>query len=186
MNISLKNEMVRRRALVAVAVVLALVVVGRSLSGYRASAVRELRTAYEMKSLEYQRFSRLLANKDHYLRVRTELEEAEQGIAGTRFLNAKTVSLAEVRFQELIDSLARENELGISSRKVLKATEIGDLKELRVSITARTEIGALNDFLFDLGEQETALFVESMEIKRLADPLDRYCTFNAVLKAYAL
>ena len=118
--------------------------------------------------------------------MRTELEEAEQGIAGTRFLNAKTVSLAEVRFQELIDSLARENELGISSRKVLKATEIGDLKELRVSITARTEIGALNDFLFDLGEQETALFVESMEIKRLADPLDRYCTFNAVLKAYAL
>ena len=186
MDISLKNETVRRWILGAVALVLALVVVGRGLSGYRASAVRELQNAYEMKALEYRRFSKLLANKDRYLRVRTELEEAAQGIGATRFLSAKTTSLAEVRFQELIDNLARENELGISSRKVLKATEVGDLKELRVSITARTEIGALNDFLFDLGDQETALFVESMEIKRLADPLDRYCTFNAVLKAYAL
>jgi len=186
MDFTLNNEASRRSLLLGTAVLLALIVAGRTLSDYRASAVREVRDVYDMRALEYGKYVRLLANKERYLRVQAELDKAEQGIAGSRFFSAKTTSLAEVRFQELIDSLARENGLNINSRKVLKATELGDLKELRVSVTSRAEIGALNDFLYDLGAQDTALFVESMEIKRFGDPTERFYSFNAVIKAYAL
>lgn len=186
MNFSLSNEAFRRKLLMGAALVLALMVVGRTIVDYRAAAVREIRDVYEMREIEYRKYSRLLANKERYLSLQAELNKAEQGIAGSRFFTAKTTSLAEVRFQELIDSLARENDLAINSRKVLKATEVGDLKELRVSVTSHTEIGALSDFLYDLGSQEAAVFVESMEIKRLGDPTDRFVTFNAVLKAFAL
>jgi hypothetical protein len=186
MDFSLNNEALRRTLLLATALVLALVVVGRTIGDYRAAAVREMRDVYEMRELEYRKYARLLDNKERYLLLQAELDKAEQGIAGSRFFTAKTTSLAEVRFQERIDSLATESGLTINSRKVLKAVEIGDLKELRVAVSSRAEIGALNDFLGGLGGQGAAMFVESMEIKRFGDPTDRFLTFNAVLKAYAL
>jgi hypothetical protein len=186
MDFNLSNDAFRRSVLLGTALLLVLIVVGRMLSDYRASAVREIRDVYDMRELEYVKYARLLANKERYLQLQAELDKAGQGIAGSRFFSAKTTSLAEVRFQELLDSLASENGLTINSRKVLKATEIGDLKELRVSVSSRAEIGALNDFIYDLGVQDAALFVESMEIKRFGDPSERFYSFTAVIKAYAL
>ena len=186
MDFILNNEAFRRTLLLGTALVLVLIVLGRTITDYRATAVQEIRDVYDMRELEYRKYARLVANKERYLMLQAELDKIEQGISGSRFFTAKTTSLAEVRFQELIDSLARENGLAINSRKVLKAMEAGGLKELRVSVTSRAEIGPLNDFLYDLGAQDAALFVESMEIKRFGDPTNRFFTFNAVLKAYAL
>jgi hypothetical protein len=69
---------------------------------------------------------------------------------------------------------------------VLKAVDTGDLKEMRVAVSCRTEIGVLNDFLYDIATQDAAVFVESMDIKRLGDSEERFYNFNAVLKAYSL
>lgn len=181
-----ENEEYRRLGLIGLAVILALFVGIKTLANYRSERIQELREIYDTKRLEYDKYAKLLANRDKYVKLQVELNKAEKDIVGTRFLSAKTTALAEVRFQDLLDSLAKKNDLSIISRRVLKAVEIGDLKELRVAISCRTEIGVLNNFLYDLGIQETAFFVDSLEIKRLADKEERFYNCNAVIKAYCL
>lgn len=180
------NETYRRVGLIGVAVLLAVVIGVRSLAEYRTDRLNVLREEYDTKRLEYDKYAKLLANRDKYVKLQAELGNVEKDIVGTRFLSAKTIALAEVRFQDLLDSIAKKNGLSIISRRVLKATEVGELKELRVAINCRTEIGVLNNFLYDLGIQETAFFVDSLEIKRLGDKEERFYNFNAVIKAYSL
>lgn len=181
------NEASRRLILIALAVLLAVAVAGRSVIDYRAARVQELKDRYETKHMEYERYARLLANRDMYVKMQAELDNVEKGVVDTRFLTAQSIALAEVRFQDLVDAVARKNGLAIISRKMLKVVDTGDLKEMRVAISCRTEIGTLNDFLYDIiSSKDAALFVESMDIKRLGDSEERFYNFNAVLKAYSL
>ena len=181
-----QNETYRRIGLVGLAVLLALIIGVRTLVEYRATQLQSLRETYETKRLEYDKYARLLANRDKFLKLQAELGGVEKDIVGTRFLSAKTTALAEVRFQDLLDTLAKKNDLSIISRRVLKAVEIGELKELRVAINCRAELGVLTNFIYDLGIQDTAFFVDSFEIQRMGDKDERFYNFNAVIKAYSL
>lgn len=181
-----ENEAYRRWGLIGLAITLALLVGLKSLVNYRSECIQELRETYATKRLEYDKYVKLLANRDKYIKLQVELDKAEKDIVGTRLLSAKTTALAEVRLQDLLDGLAKKNDLAIISRRVLKAVEIGELKELRVAISCRAEIGVLNNFFYDLGIQDAAFFVDSLEIKRLADKEERFYNCNAVIKAYSL
>lgn len=181
-----ENEACRKMVLASLAAMLAFVVLGTRALEYAESSVRETRDAYDVKVLELQSYERLLANRARFGDSGYRLEEIEKEIAETRFVTAKTLSLAEARFQELIDTLATKKGLNITSRKVLKTVEGADLKELRVAVSARTEIGTLNDFLNALDAQEQTMVIDSIEIKRVGDRDDRFFTFNAVIKAYTL
>lgn len=180
------NESSRRLLLITLAALLTVAVVVRSVVDYRTERMQELKDRYETKRMEYDRYARLLANRDMFVKMQAELDSVQKGVVGTRFLTAPSIALAEVRFQDLVDAVAKKNGLSIISRKMLKAVDTGDLKEMRVSISCRTEIGVLNDFLYDIAAQDAAMFVESMDIKRLGDSEERFYNFNAVLKAYSL
>ena len=186
MGIFWHNETYRRMALIGIAAVLLFIVGGVKSYEYNGNWQREIRDAYDMKLMELERYRRVLADRELYEASRTRLQELERSVAGSRFINARTLSLAEVRFQDMVDAVATRTGLAISSRRVLKATETDDLKELRLSITSRTEIGPLNDFLHEIESQEQAMFFESLEIKRLGDRDEKLYTFNAVIKAYTL
>lgn len=179
-------EQYRTAALVGVAVLLGLTLGIRSIVEFRTSSIASLREKYETKVLEFEKYSKLMANRDRYVRSQAELDSAVKNIVSTQFISAKTTALAEVRFQDMLDTIAKKNDLTIISRKVLKAVEIGELKEMRVAITCRAEIGLINNFLYELSVQNTAIFVDSLEIKRLGDKDERYYNFNAVFKAYSL
>lgn len=180
------DESTRRLVLIGLALVLAVVVLARSVFNYRSVRVQELKERHEIKRMEYDRYARLLANRDQYVTLQAELDNAEKAVVGTRFFSAPSIALAEVRFQDLVNAVAKESALSIISLKTLKAVDSGDLKEMRLAISCRTEIGILNTFLYEISTQGAAVFVESLEVKRLADKEERFYTFNAVLKAYAL
>ena len=74
-------------------------------------------------------------------------------VVGKRFFTAPSIALAEVHFQDLVNAVAKKNGLPIISLKTLKAVETGDLKEMRLAISCCTEIGVLNDFLYDISTQ---------------------------------
>ncbi|KAF5057213.1 Type II secretion system (T2SS), protein M subtype b [anaerobic digester metagenome] len=181
-----QNETYRRMALIGTAAVLLFIIGGVRSYEYTGNRQREIRDAYDMKLMELDRFRRILADRELYGASQARLQELERDVAGSRFITARTVSLAEVRFQDLVDSVATKTGLEISSRRVLKATEVEDMKELRLSVNSRTEIGPLNDFLHEIESQQQAMFFESLEIKRLGDRDERLYTFNAVIKAYTL
>ena len=181
-----ENESCRKMVLASLAAMIAFVVLGTRALEYAESSVQEIRNAYEVKVLELQSYERLLANRAKYGDSGDRLEVIEKEIAESRFVTAKTLSLAEAKFQELIDTLATKKGLNITSRKVLKTVEEADLKELRVAVSARAEIGTLSDFLNALDTQEQTMVIDSIEIKRIGDRDDRFFTFNAVIKAYSL
>lgn len=181
-----KSETCRKMVLLSLAIALTFIVLGKQAFEHVESSTREIRDVYDVKALELQSYKRLLANRARYGDSIDRLERIEKEIVDTRFVTAQTLSLAEARFQELIDTLATKKGLSITSRKVLKTVESGELKELSVAISSRTEIGILNDFLNALDVQEQMMFVDSIEIKRLGDREDRFFTFNAVIKAYTL
>lgn len=180
------NETYRRMALIGVAALLFFIVGGVRSYEYNGSRKGELQQEYEIRLLELDRYRRILADREFYGASQARLRELEREVADSRFITARTASLAEVRFQDLVDTLATRNGLSISTRRVLKAVENEDLRELRLSVSARTEIGPLNDFLQDVESQQQAMFFESLEIKRLGDRDERLYTFNAVIKAYSL
>ncbi len=180
------DEAFRRLALMALAGILAVAMAVRFVADYRAGRIQELRDRYEAKWMEYERYTRLLANRDMYVKMQADLDNVEKGVVGKRFFTAPSIALAEVRFQDLVNAVAKKNGLPIISLKTLKAVETGDLKEMRLAISCRTEIGVLNDFLYDISTQDAVVFVESMDIKRLGDSEERLYNFNAAFKAYAL
>jgi hypothetical protein len=186
MGIIWHNEAYRRMILVGIAAVLLFIVGGVKSYEYTGELQRRHRDAYDMRLLELERYRRILADREFYGASRARLEDLQRAVSGSRFISARTLSLAEVRLQDLVDSVATRTGLSISSRRVLKATEAGDLKELRLSISSRTEIGPLNEFLHAIEAEEQAMFFESLEIKRLGDRDEKLYTFNAVIKAYTL
>ena len=143
------DEAFRRLALMALAGILAVAMAVRFVADYRAGRIQELRDRYEAKWMEYERYTRLLANRDMYVKMQADLDNVEKGVVGKRFFTAPSIALAEVRFQDLVNAVAKKNGLPIISLKTLKAVETGDLKEMRLAISCRTEIGVLNDFLYD-------------------------------------
>ena len=181
-----KSETCRKMVLTSLAVTLALIVMGKKALEYSASATAAIREEFDVKVLELQSIERLLSNRSGYGDSNKQLEKLEKNITESRLVNAKTLSLAEARFQDMLDGLATKKGLNITSRKVLKTVETEDLKELHVAISARAEIGVINDFLNSLEVQEQAMFVESLEIKRVGEREERFYSFNAVIKAYSL
>ena len=181
-----KRETCRKVILTSLAVTLALIVIGKRVLEYSNSTTVAIREEFDVKVLELQSIERLLANRASYGEFNEQLEKLEKSTVESRLVNAKTLSLAEARFQDMLDGLATNKGLNITSRKVLKTVETEDLKELHVAISARAEIGVINDFLNALEVQDQAMFVESLEIKRVGEREERFYSFNAVIKAYSL
>jgi hypothetical protein len=87
MDFSLNNEALRRTLLLATALVLGLVVVGRTIGDYRAAAVREMRDVYELRELEYRKYARLLDNKERYLLLQAETGQGRAGYRRVAFFH---------------------------------------------------------------------------------------------------
>ena len=68
------DEAFRRLALMALAGILAVAMAVRFVADYRAGRIQELCDRYEAKWMEYERYTRLLANRDMYVKMQADLD----------------------------------------------------------------------------------------------------------------
>jgi Tfp pilus assembly protein PilO len=179
-------ERLRRNLLVLVAVILLVVVVGRLAWSSYNSLHAEIKNRIEINTLKYENQQRLLAQGEDFKSFKEDMNSFQQSSLQKKFIQGETPALAEVKFQNVINSSAKETNLTILSMRMLPRKKEGRLSRLNMSINCRAEITAITDFLERLKHAETFIDFRKLEIKIVNRREERYYNFNAEMTAFSL
>jgi len=167
----MRTAPLRVRIMIGLCLVLALVVAGNAaVSNWRGYSVR-LDEVIDMKSLEYQRLSRNVAEGQAYEQLHAEMSR---------------LPLSEAMLQHIVNDWAERSAVNILSMRVLPRVEGDDFTRMRLSINARAEIGGIQNFLGLVRQSQRLVFFEEVEIKNISANERRYYYFNAQLAAWTV
>jgi len=182
----MRTAPLRVRIMIGLCLVLALVVAGNAaVSNWRGYSVR-LDEVIDMKSLEYQRLSRNVAEGQAYEQLHAEMSRLREEWVEQRLVKAGTPSLSEAMLQHIVNDWAERSAVNILSMRVLPRVEGDDFTRMRLSINARAEIGGIQNFLGLVRQSQRLVFFEEVEIKNISANERRYYYFNAQLAAWTV
>ncbi|HMB31012.1 MAG TPA: type II secretion system protein GspM [Desulfohalobiaceae bacterium] len=145
---------------------------------------KEFQHQIELKQIQYERLARILEKKGQYASMNKALRGYKEELVSKRFVQGETQTLAEAKFQNIVNGLANETEINILSMRVLPSKRYDNLQSLRLGINCRAEIGAINEFIVKIYENKRFIFFDQLEIKIVHRREHRYYNFNAELSAW--
>ena len=177
----------RREVLLAIVGILVAVLLVKSGWGYYRERNRELDEAITLKTLQYQKYSRLVARRQEFVELSQALNKFKQEVETRYLIRGETPTLTEVRFQNLVQKLAQESKVDIRTTKFLpvRKKENG-IKVLPLRLNCRAEIGAIRDFLIAVHNSEKLIFIQEVEVKTISRREKRFYYLNAVVTALTM
>ncbi|MBN2808028.1 MAG: hypothetical protein JXR80_00885 [Deltaproteobacteria bacterium] len=173
----------RREILLAFAGVLLLLVVGRAGLGFYRAQNQALDDEIALKTLQYEKFSRLIARQQEFAALDQALRKFDQEVKVAHLIQGETPTLTEVQFQNLLQTLARESAVDVRTTKVLPEVKKDGIKMLRLRLSCRAEIGAVKDFLLKINNNPKFIFLQEVEIKNISRREKRFYYLDAVVTA---
>ncbi len=173
----------RRNLLFVTAGVLGLLLVGRTVGAWYVNYQHQLDATIELKVSQYEKVERLKAQSQQYAELSEALDRFTSQVAEKRFIIGGSTALSEVKFQNIVKQLASETKVNIRSLKTMPLRHRDGLSFLNLSINARAEIGAIQNFIASVQNNEKHIYFESFEIKRINTSERRFYYFNAQLTA---
>ncbi|MBN2705124.1 MAG: hypothetical protein JXR89_01635 [Deltaproteobacteria bacterium] len=173
----------RREFLLALAAVLFFLVVARAGHGVYQARSRALDDELALKSLQYEKLSRLVARQQEFVELDQALSGFYQQVKDRHLVRGETATLTDVQFQNLLQALARESAIDVRTTKVMPEIKKDGVTLLRLRLNCRAEIGAVRDFLIRINNDEKFIFLQELEIKNISSREKRFYYFNAVITA---
>lgn len=175
----------RRNALLAVAAALFAITAAYYAWSWYDGYVQELRSSIDLRQVQYDKLSRLAANRGRYEELHKALTEFRGRLVSQRFITGRTLPLAEARFQNMVNQMGQDARINIRATKILPKTDRDNMTVLNLSINARGEIGAIRDFILAVQQSPQSMWFDQLEIKQISSREDRYFYFDARLAALA-
>ena len=177
----------RREVLLTIAGILVLVLVVKSGWSYYQERNQELDEAITLKTLQFQKYSRLVARHQEFVELSQALSQFKKEVEARYLVRGETPTLTEVQFQNLVQKLAQESKVDIRTTKFLpvRKKEQG-VKVLPLRLNCRAEIGAIRDFLIAIHNSEKLIFVQEVEVKTISRREKRFYYLNAVVTALTM
>jgi hypothetical protein len=173
-----------RNLLIGIAVVLLGIVVIKIAWNMYGQYNRELQNEIELKQMQYDRLVRILEKKDEYTKMNKALHGYKREFVKKRFVQGETQTLAEAKFQNIVNGLAQETEVNILSMRMLPSQNHDGLRSIRLGINCRAEIGAVTNFVVRIYEDPRFIFFDQLEVKIVHRRENRFYNFNAELSAW--
>ena len=153
------------RYLIPVAVVLAMLVVGRSGYNYWQQQLSQLDQSIAVHQMQLDKYRRIMENSARYEAANRALKTLQMQVRTQRFIAGETTTLAQAKFQNLIKQLALQHKIDIRSTKVLPVQEKDGLVLLRLRVDGKAEIANIERFLLALHGNSHYLFTPRLEIR---------------------
>jgi len=164
--------------------ILLLVVIFRFGAGMYKSYEQGIQSEIEVRLSDYDRMSRLIADERKYIDEHSALLLFEKEYIDSRLILAAMPSLAEARFQNMINDLAASAGLNVQSLRVMPRTSLGEVSGLTIGINCRGEIRSIKKFLEEILNHDKLIFVDQMELRIISKTEKRDFNFNAKLIAW--
>jgi len=174
----------RREVLLVVVGILLVLVVGRAGVGFYQAQNQALDDEIALKTLQFEKFSRLVARQQEFVALDQALRKFEQEVKNRNLLQGETATLTEVKFQNLLQKFAKESSVDVRTTKVLPEIKKAGVTMVRLRISCRAEIGAIRDFLIKVNNSEKFIFLQEIEVKSISRREKRFYYFNAVVSAF--
>lgn len=174
----------RREVLLVVVGVLLVLVIGRAGLGFYQAQNQALDDEIALKTLQFEKFSRLVARQQEFVALDQALGKFAQEVKTQNLLQGETATLTEVKFQNLLQKFAKESSVDVRTTKVLPEIKKADVTMVRLRISCRAEIGAIRDFLIKVNNSEKFIFLQEIEVKSISRREKRFYYFNAVVSAF--
>lgn len=186
MNIfSLLERFERKQLLVALAVLLAVLVGLRVLAmqylAYKAGLENEL----ENLQLQYYNLRRIVDQSKEFASLNTGLKRLQKEVVRDHFIPGESRALAKAQFQHLIQGLADKAGINIRTIKILSDQVKEQFVVLQLQLSARGEIGAIQNFLMALKHDPRYFWVQVLEIKRISRRENRFFYVSAQVAGLA-
>ena len=175
------NSLNTNQLLIPIALLLGLIVLGRTAYNYWDDKVGFLDQEIELRTMQLDQYNRIVGNSKNYETANRSLQELQADIQKQRLFSAGTEALAQARFQNLVKDLAQKNQIDIRSTKIIPARRQENFSLLHLRIDAKAEIGAISNFLLDLRTEDHYIFVSDLEIKIINSREERYYYMTAEL-----
>lgn len=172
-----------RRFLIPIAVILAVMVVGRWAHERWTDHLQTLQQGIDMREMQLAQYTRIVENSARYESLNQALHGLREETRQRHLFSASTEALAQARFQTLVKELSRKNNIDIRTTKTVPSNRQDDFSLLRLRIDAKAEIGNIRDFLLDLRNDDHYIFVSDLEIRVINSREDRYFYLTAELEA---
>lgn len=173
----------RTRMLLAIAAVLGVITV----IYYGVASVddmnSEMAAARELREAQYLKLARIVQSGTQIEETHKALTAFRTQLAQQHFITAATAPLAEARFQNLVAELAKANGLSIRTSRSTPATAEDHQNFLNLTINASGEIGGIRDFLLQLRDNPTYMFVKQVEIRQISAKEKRNYYVNIQISA---
>jgi hypothetical protein len=183
---SLINFLRRREVLLTVAGILVLLLLVKSGWSYYQARNQTLDDEITLKTLQYQKYSRLVARRQEFVELNQALSKFQQEVETRYLVRGETPTLTEVRFQNLVQKLAQERKVDIRTTKFLPVRKQEGVKILPLRLNCRAEIGAIRDFLIAIHNSEKLIFIQEVEVKTISRREKRFYYLNAVVTALTM
>ena len=181
-----ESERLRRNVLILAALILLVAVLGRVAWNSYHSLHEQLKNRIDIKTLKYENQQRLLALGDEFTSFQQALKGFQDSTLQKKFIQGETPALAEVKFQNMINSVAKDTNVNILSVRMLPRKREGKLSRLNMGINCRAEITSITDFLERLKNEDTFIDFDKVEIKIVNRREERFFNFSAQMTALSL
>jgi hypothetical protein len=113
-----------------------------------------------------QKYHEIL-NHESYYKSKQVANERTRIILDKKFLNETQPGLAAARLQKIVKGFALQSRVNIEQVRVEKAKEIYQMPAVSLSITLRSSLRNLSEFVFRLENAEKFLVVEEITTQRI-------------------
>jgi len=173
----------RRNILLIVAVALVLIMVFRAGVSWYLDYSQKIDSLIESKTLQFEKLTRLLAEATSYASEGDALNKLEREKLEKHFIKGPTPSLSEAAFQNLVKDMAQQNQIELKTMRILPTIKKDNLVLLQMSVSSRSEIGAISDFLLTVRNSEKFMYFSEVEIEATQYQESRFFNFTAKLTA---
>ncbi len=173
-----------RMLLISFMIILAILVAGRFLVNAYGDYADNLQNDIEINTLKYNSLVRLVSEAEKYKNEHLALNRFRNDFLNAKLIQGATPALAEAQLQNIINTMAEESNLNLLTMNMLPRTQANGVTHLKIGITGRGEIEAIQNFLYKASVHEKFIFVDQMEVRILNHRERRFFNFNAQLVAW--
>jgi type II secretory pathway component PulM len=113
-----------------------------------------------------QKYHEILS-QDSYYKAKKSANARTRISLGKKFLKETQPGLAAARLQKIIKGYARQSGIKIEQVRVEKEKSIEDMPAIPISITLRSSLRTLSEFVFRMESSEIFLVVEEITTQRI-------------------